>query len=123
MVEADLHGKECINVVGGFARRRPPRDLAGNPEAWPRADVADPAAAVIQHIARSLSGVIEERGLSLRRCAERSGVNRQAIADLIVGNCWPDVATLVRLEDSLGTPLYPPSGEMFRGQNRPFRPD
>ncbi|MGW2407203.1 helix-turn-helix domain-containing protein [Streptomyces sp. NPDC001739] len=46
-------------------------------------------------------------GLGLRRVAVMSGVNRQAIANLLAGTSWPDVATLSRLEDGLGVGLYP----------------
>lgn len=103
-------------MVGGYARSRPPRELADNPEAWPHADVADTAAAVVQHIARAIDFSIKQRELSLRQVAAASGVNRQAIADLIAGRAWPDVATVARPESGLDTPLWPQSGgtERFR---------
>jgi hypothetical protein len=97
-------------MVGGRARSRPPLELARNPEAWPNAAVDEPAAAVIQDIARVLGAVLNDQGFSLRQAAEGSGVNRQAIADLLAGRCWPDVATVARLENFLAVPLYPPHG-------------
>jgi predicted transcriptional regulator len=94
-------------MVGGMNRRRPPRELARDPETWPHAQLADPGAAVIQAIARTLAGALETQKRSLRQTATGSGVNRQAIADLLAGRCWPDVATVARLENFLAVPLYP----------------
>ncbi|WP_338683776.1 helix-turn-helix transcriptional regulator [Streptomyces acidiscabies] len=94
-------------MVGGLKRRRPPRELARDPETWTEADLSDPAAAAVQHIARTLASAMSGRGLSLRGLAETSGVNRQAIADLLAGRSWPDVATVARLGAALGTPLWP----------------
>lgn len=94
-------------MVGGMKRRTPPRELARNPEAWPEADLADPDAAAVQHIARALAAALAERELSLRGLSECSGVNRQAIADFLAGRSWPDIATVARLGAALGTPLWP----------------
>ncbi|WP_338897766.1 helix-turn-helix transcriptional regulator [Streptomyces sp. TG1A-60] len=89
-------------------RRRPPRELAGDPETWPHAQLSDPGAAVIQAIARALANALQAQKRSLRQTATGAGVNRQAIADLLAGRCWPDVATVARLENFLAVPLYPP---------------
>ncbi|MFC5959196.1 helix-turn-helix domain-containing protein [Streptomyces pratens] len=51
--------------------------------------------------------ILRERGLSLRKIADASGVNRQAIADLLEGRSWPDIATVARLGDALVLPLWP----------------
>ncbi|MGO4459639.1 helix-turn-helix domain-containing protein [Streptomyces sp. M-16] len=69
--------------------------------------IDDVAARVVQAIARSLAAALERETRSLRQFAAGSGVNRQAIADLLAGRCWPDVATVARLENFLTTPLYP----------------
>jgi len=109
-------------MVGGLARSRPPRELARNPEAWPDAVIGDQAAVVVQDIARALVTALDEQGRSLRQAATGSGVNRQAIADLLAGRCWPDVATVARLENFLAVPLYPPlGGTHIAHQNRPSR--
>ncbi|WP_206743340.1 helix-turn-helix domain-containing protein [Streptomyces caatingaensis] len=106
-----------------MTRSRPPRDLARDPETWPHALIDDPAAAVVQDIARTLATTLADQGRSLRRAAEGSGVNRQAIADLIAGRCWPDIATVARLENFLAVTLYPPGGGMRRTHGKqPFRP-
>ncbi|WP_206743349.1 helix-turn-helix domain-containing protein [Streptomyces caatingaensis] len=106
-----------------MTRSRPPRDLARDPETWPHALIDDPAAAVVQDIARTLATTLADQGRSLRRAAEGSGVNRQAIADLIAGRCWPDIATVARLENFLAVTLYPPGEECaVRMENSPSAP-
>jgi DNA-binding phage protein len=94
-------------MVGGMKRRTPPRELACDPETWPEADLADTGAAAVQHIARTLTAVMSRRQLSLRGLAEISGVNRQAIADLLAGRSWPDVATVARLGAAVDVSLWP----------------
>jgi hypothetical protein len=87
-------------MVGGLARSRPPRELARDPEAWPEAVIlGNEAASVVQDIARALAAALGGQERSLRQAAAGSGVNRQAIADLLAGRCWPDVATVARLEN------------------------
>jgi transcriptional regulator with XRE-family HTH domain len=66
-------------------------------------------AAAVQDIARTLAQILGDRGMSLRRIADTSGVNRQAIADLLEGRSWPDIATVARLGDALAVPLWPTS--------------
>lgn len=97
-------------MVGGMNRRRPPRELARDPEAWPHAQLTDPGAVAVQAIARTLTSILETQKRSLRQTAAGAGVNRQAIADLLAGRCWPDVATVARLENFLAVPLYPTCG-------------
>jgi len=95
-------------MVGGRARSRSPRELAKDPENWPHADLSGhPAALAVQAIAAALQNVMAEQGLSFRRLAERSGVNRQTVNDVVVGRCWPDVATVAQLEAGLGIRLWP----------------
>lgn len=94
-------------MTGGRGRSTAPRELAGDPERWPDAVIPHPQARVIQSIAREVVVQLERQGLSLRRLADLSGVNRQVIANLIAGGSWVDVATVSRLEDALGIGLYP----------------
>ncbi|BFV57661.1 hypothetical protein KCMC57_up27650 [Kitasatospora sp. CMC57] len=94
-------------MVGGSARVRPPRDLTDDPEAWPRLASADTGAEAVREISRRLAEALTGRGLSLRQAAAGSGVNRQAIADLLAGRSWPDVATVARLGAFTGAALWP----------------
>ncbi|WP_405141995.1 helix-turn-helix domain-containing protein [Sphaerisporangium sp. NBC_01403] len=99
-------------MVGGRARAQAPRELAQDPDLWPEADLAaHVAAAAVQDIARNLASAMASRRLSLRQLAALSGVNRQAIADLLAGRSWPDVATVARLDHATGNRLWPKSGE------------
>ena len=105
-------------MVGGRSRARPPRQLTGDPEAWPEQPAADPAAEAVRHIARTLAQALDEQGMSLRAAADGSGVNRQAIADLLAGLSWPDVATIARLAAFTRAGLWPPqSGTDRRGKH------
>ncbi|MCX5211154.1 helix-turn-helix domain-containing protein [Kitasatospora sp. NBC_00240] len=110
-------------MVGGSARVRPPRDLTGDPEAWPHLASADVGAEAVREVSRRLADALAEQGTSLRQTAAASGVNRQAIADLLAGRSWPDIATVARLEHFLAVPLYPHRGgtRIAHGE-RPFRP-
>ena len=101
-------------MVGGRARGRPPREMASDPETWPEQPIADAASDAVRQIARHLARVMSERGLSLRAIAAGSGVNRQAIADLLAGQSWPDVATVARLAAYTGTALWPQGDEIDR---------
>ena len=56
---------------------------------------------------RTLAAILDEQGWSLRTVAAGSGVNRQAIADLLAGKSWPDVATIARLAHFTGVGLWP----------------
>lgn len=94
-------------MVGGHARARSPRELTDNPEAWPEQPSPDPGAEAVRQIARALTRALADQGLSLRATATGSGVNRQAIADLLAGRSWPDVATVARLTAFIGRPLWP----------------
>ncbi|MFT2018775.1 helix-turn-helix domain-containing protein [Streptomyces sp. 796.1] len=100
--------QERIRMTGGRGRSVPPRELAKDPENWPEASIDGPTEArVVQAIAHALTRQMARHGLGLRRVAALSGVNRQAVANLLAGGSWPDVATLSRLEDGLGIGLYP----------------
>ncbi|MFJ9851164.1 helix-turn-helix domain-containing protein [Streptomyces sp. NPDC101150] len=94
-------------MVGGRTRACSPRQMAGDPESWPEQPLADPAAEAVRLIAAALEGALAERGVSLRAAAAGSGVNRQAIADLLAGRSWPDVATVARLAAFTQVHLWP----------------
>ncbi|MEU9733396.1 helix-turn-helix transcriptional regulator [Streptomyces sp. NPDC048002] len=98
-------------MTGGRARTAPPWSYAVDPEEWPDARIAgEPAAAVVQTIARRLAAALRERPeLSLRALAAQSNVGRQTIGDLLAGATWPDVLTVCRLERALGLALWPGS--------------
>ncbi|MFJ2581172.1 helix-turn-helix domain-containing protein [Kitasatospora aureofaciens] len=45
--------------------------------------------------------------LSANKLAQRSGVNRQVITNVLNGTVWPDLLTIVDLEVTLGVQLWP----------------
>lgn len=94
-------------MPGGRARSTAPRDFARDPDHWPDAAIADGAAAVVQHIARTLAAALAARGMSLRAMEVATGVNRQTATLLLDGLSWPDIVTVCRLEDGLGLALWP----------------
>lgn len=106
-------------MPGGRGRSTAPRDLARDPDRWPDAAVDDPAAAVVQHIARTLTAALAARGMSLRTMAEVTGINRQTATLLLNGLSWPDVLTVCRLEEGLDLALWPgatiPGSRHLRG--------
>ncbi|MHA6762467.1 helix-turn-helix transcriptional regulator [Streptacidiphilus sp. PAMC 29251] len=61
----------------------------------------------VRRISAALAAALTERGWSLRQAAAASGVNRQAIANLLAGDSWPDVATVARLGAALESGLWP----------------
>ncbi|MFJ9706324.1 helix-turn-helix domain-containing protein [Streptomyces sp. NPDC101234] len=75
---------------------------------WPHA-MMEPhrGALVAQAIARKLAAAMAERGLSANALAQKSGVNRQVITNVLNGSVWPDMLTVVDLEGALGVLLWP----------------
>ncbi|MFD4243719.1 helix-turn-helix domain-containing protein [Streptomyces sp. NPDC058525] len=94
-------------MPGGTRRGKKPRDYTVAGE-WPYA-VMDSVrqAQVGQAVARALAEVMERRGMSANALATASGVNRQVISNVLAGTVWPDMFTLVSLEEALGEMLWP----------------
>jgi transcriptional regulator with XRE-family HTH domain len=109
-----LNEEDGAAMVGGRARVRSPRELTEDPETWPHQVAAEPGVEAVRQIAARLTDLLAERGWSLRQAAAASGVNRQAIANLIAGSSWPDVATVARLTAALGASLWPQTAGVER---------
>ncbi|MDI5971408.1 helix-turn-helix transcriptional regulator [Streptomyces sp. SL13] len=94
-------------MSGGIRRAKKPSSFVvdGN---WPHA-VMEPhrGALVAQVIARNLAEVITEQGISANALAQKSGVNRQVVTNVLRGSVWPDILTVVDLEGALGVLLWP----------------
>lgn len=54
--------------------------------------------------------------LSAKALAELSGVNRQCITNVRRGWAWPDVLTVINLEQALGTMLWPVDDPEYRAE-------
>lgn len=56
-------------------------------------------------IARRLRAALDEQ--SVVQVANAAGVGRQTIYDVVRGKTWPDMVTIIRLQDCLGVSLWP----------------
>ncbi|MET7334402.1 helix-turn-helix transcriptional regulator [Nonomuraea sp. NPDC005650] len=77
---------------------------------WPSAELSPDApigAHVGQEIARRLKAAMETRELTHRGLAERSGLGWRTVGRVLLGDVYPDVATLARLEQALDIEIYP----------------
>ncbi|MFG2211051.1 helix-turn-helix domain-containing protein [Streptomyces sp. NPDC048638] len=94
-------------MAGGTRRAQSPYAYVVSGE-WPEA-VMQPhrSALVAQAIARELARAMADQGLSANALAQRSGVNRQVITNVLKGTVWADIMTVVELEGALGVMLWP----------------
>ena len=109
-------------MPGGTARSATPRELADDPDRWPESVIEDGPARVVQYVARAAGQRIAQLGLSLRGVEGATGVSRMAVAALIEGSSWPDVLTVVSLEDGLDCPLWPGSSRLGSIHAGPIEP-
>jgi len=64
-------------------------------------------AQVAQAVARALAEAMAKQKLSANKLAISSGVNRQVITNILVGDTWPDLLTIATLEQVLKQRLWP----------------
>jgi ribosome-binding protein aMBF1 (putative translation factor) len=64
-------------------------------------------AQAVQAVSRRLAEAMERQGVSANALAQKADVDRQVIANLLAGNVWPDVLTVVNLEHALREHLWP----------------
>jgi hypothetical protein len=81
-----------------------PVDLA--PAPWPEKPSSDPAGEVARRLVVNLQRALNEQK-SIRRVAQVAGVDHTTILKILAGRSWPDLHTIVQLEQSLGTSLWP----------------
>ncbi|MGW1196615.1 helix-turn-helix domain-containing protein [Streptomyces sp. NPDC002536] len=78
---------------------------------WPHDAVPNDGAPVAVHyslaLARALSALVKERGLSQRRASMDAGLSAPTVGRIVRGEVYPDLATLARLEAALQADLYP----------------
>jgi len=86
---------------------RPTRALpAALCENWPEVPCVDPVAEKARQLVLNLREAIGER--SIREIATMAGVDRATIGAVLQGKSWPDIVTLAKLEQVLGS-LWPRS--------------
>lgn len=71
---------------------------------WPNGQAHGPAA-VAQQLARDLEARLGAR--SVREVARQADLQHATVLALLHGQRWPDFVTIVKLEDALGTDLWP----------------
>ena len=80
--------------------RAKPRDLT---DSWPDSPSASPAGEVARQFALNLQAAIG--CMSLRAAAKACGLVHATVISILDGTTWPDLETIAKLEDGLGSPL------------------
>ena len=78
------------------------------------------AALMLWEITRQLRARQGERGLSNSALGVKSGVRRQTIADVLMGQVWPDTKTLFRIASVLGLEITTINQDTSPSQIVPF---
>jgi len=71
---------------------------------WPDAPSADSVGEVARRFALNLKAAIGEQ--SVRAVARTAGIDEGTIRKILLGESWPDLRTIWKLESSLETQLY-----------------
>lgn len=77
---------------------------------WPYGEVledAHPVVAYMQHIAITARRAITERRIAQSDLADQMDVDHSTLRFLLNGYRWPDIVTLVKLEEGLNVTLWP----------------
>jgi hypothetical protein len=82
--------------------RRTPRDFSDD---WPNAVCSDPDAEVLRQFVLRLLDAMD--GRTRRGVSELTEVTPSVLTGIILGQRWPDTATLARLERGLDADLWP----------------
>jgi hypothetical protein len=87
----------------GMQERARPVELA--PAPWPDVASGDPVGESARIFAVNLRAALGVR--SVRSVAADAGLSHVTLLNVLAGRVWPDLATIARLERSLGVPIYP----------------
>lgn len=71
---------------------------------WPDGPSTDPVGEAARRFASNLKMAIGER--SVREVARAAGLDEGTIRKILLGESWPDLRTIWKLETSLETQLY-----------------
>ena len=78
-------------------------------EKWPYGDLVDDApheAHFALGVSRRFNSAIEARDWRIRRASERLGISTHTIYDLLKGNSWGTIPTIVRIEMALEIEIW-----------------
>lgn len=84
------------------SQRPSPTDLTPS---WPDSPSAEPDGEVARLLALRLKAAIPYR--SVQRVADTAGIDEGTIRNILSGTRWPDLRTIVRLEEALNVALWP----------------
>ena len=109
---------------GGGLKSRP-RDYLADPESgvWPGgAMVADPPPETLLalHISTVLNEYCDARGLSSYTAAAAAQISQKSMYHLLTGRCWPNLVTILRVEQNLGIQLW--AGQHNTRSGAPLEP-
>lgn len=82
--------------------RPAPRELT---RGWPTVSSENPIGEVARQFANNLRDAIGDR--PVREVARELGMNHTVLRSILVGDVWPDLYTIARLEQGLGKDLWP----------------
>lgn len=85
----------------------PPRDYV---EDWPNGVIGPDvpvAVAYMQRIVVAAEQAMEEQGLTRRAVADMTNLDRSTLRLMLNGYKWPDMVTILKLEQALGTTVWP----------------
>ncbi|WP_313354500.1 helix-turn-helix transcriptional regulator [Microbacterium sp.] len=71
---------------------------------WPDQASTDPVGEAARRFVLNLKAAIGER--SIREVARDAGIDEGTIRKILLGESWPDLRTIWKLESSLGLVLY-----------------
>lgn len=86
---------------------RPPRPepKEGAEDSWPGARMTDPVHEAHRRFVLNLTDALE--GLSFRKAAELTGVDRGTLRAIVEGRSWVDAYALAKLEQAFQRTLWP----------------
>lgn len=82
-----------------------PAPNEGAEDSWPASTLTDPVHEAQRRFVLNLKGAIGD--LSIRKAAERSGVDRGTLQSLLDGRSWVDAYALAKLERAFERTLWP----------------
>ena len=103
----------------------PPSSYVADGGTWPDGPLkkgAPPEAVVAQTIAKAFRDRYEIKDWNPTAAADRLRVSRTVIYNILNGDAWMSMGTILRIEQYLGKRLWM-SGHLFRPEDQPSRSD
>ena len=89
--------------------RPDPRDYCASGGKWPRAKLKQGTpleAHLMRQIAADLRKAMKANNLTAEATASRAGLSRATLQNILNGHTWPEISTIVALENALQTRLW-----------------